>query len=184
MLSKYLFLYGFGFFRSEKLKEGRKINAKKILISVFGVLMLSGLLATTVNAAIWPNLPSTVVQLTVVDDTTSYFDSTLSSIPAGFDVTNGEYPGWCIDRSTTMTRDTAHDVVLYSSLDPPAEVGIDLATFNKINYILNHKQGDMMDIQDAIWYFTDNYTPPGGFSTAAQAMIDGLSRRISTERAG
>jgi hypothetical protein len=131
--------------------------------------MLSGLLATTVNAAIWPNLPSTVVQLTVEDDTTSYFISTLSSVPAGFDVDNGVYPGWCVDRSTTMVRSSPHDVILYSSISPPV-----LGTINwvAINYILNHKQGVMMDVQNAIWHFTDDYTPPGGYSSASQAMID------------
>jgi hypothetical protein len=132
--------------------------------------MLSGLLATTVNAAIWPNLPSTVVQLTVVDDTTSYFDSTLSGVPAGFDVDNGVYPGWCIDRSTTMIRSSPHDVILYSSLSPTAAAmsGID---FDKINYILNNKQGSMMDVQQAIWFFTGEFAYID-LSTDGKAMVD------------
>jgi hypothetical protein len=131
--------------------------------------MLSGLLATTVNAAVWPNLPSTVVQLTVDDGTTSYFISTLSSVPAGFDVDNGVYPGWCIDRSTTMTRLSPHDVILYSSLSPPGVLsGID---FDKINYVLNNKQGSMMDIQEAIWYFTGEFAY-GDLSTDGKAMVD------------
>ena len=131
--------------------------------------MLSGLLATTVNAAIWPNLPSTVVQLTVEDGTTSYFISTLSSVPAGFDVDDGVYPGWCIDRSTTMIRSSPHDVILYSSLSPPAALsGID---FDKINYILNNKQGSMMDVQQAIWFFTGEFAY-GDLSTDGKAMVD------------
>jgi hypothetical protein len=146
------------------------MNTKHIAIMMLASLMLSGTLFATVKAAPWPSLPSTQVQLTVVDGTVSYFMSTLSGVPAGFDVHNGVYPGWCVDRSVVMIRSVSHNVILYSSLSPPSVVsGINWVA---INYILNHKQGDMMDVQNAIWHFTDNYTPPGGFSAAAQAMID------------
>jgi hypothetical protein len=150
------------------LKRRRKgMNAKKIATILLGFLMLSGVFVIAANAAPWPSLPSTTVQLTVVDGTTSYFVSTLSGVPSGFDVHNGVYPGWCVDRSTTMTRNAPHNVILYSSLaPPPALVGID---WLKINYILNHKQGSMMDVQEAIWYFTDALSP---ISPAAQAMVD------------
>jgi hypothetical protein len=145
-----------------------RLKMKKLIYTILGFLMFSGLLMNTVGAA-WPNLPSTTVQLTVVDDTTSYFDSTLSGVGAGFDVMNGVYPGWCVDRTVTMERGVSHNVKLYSSVPPTVLTGIN---WNAINYILNHKQGDIMDVQNAIWYFTDSYTPAGGFSTAAQAMID------------
>jgi len=65
---------------------------KKLVLLTLGFLMFSGVLMNIVAAA-WPNLPSTAVQLTVVDGTTSYFISTLSGVPAGFDVHNGVYPG-------------------------------------------------------------------------------------------
>ena len=125
---------------------------------------------TTVAVNAWPSLPSIQIQLTVVDGTESYFMSTLSGVPAGFDVYDGVYPGWCVDRSVTMVRNVSHNVKLYSSLSPP--VALSSINWIAINYILNHKQGTMMDIQNAIWHFTDNYTPPGGFSADAQAMID------------
>jgi hypothetical protein len=145
------------------------VKTKKIAITLLGFLMLSGVIATTVNAAPWPNLPATQVQLTVVDGTASYFISTLSGVPSGFDVHNGVYPGWCVDRTTNMIRSVPHNVVLYSSLDPPAALsGID---WLKINYILNHKQGSMDDVQEAIWYFTGDL----GFSeisSTAQSMVN------------
>jgi len=145
------------------------MNSKKIVITLLGFLMLSGVLATTANATPWPNLSSTQVQLTVTDGTTSYFISTLSGVPLGFDVHNGVYPGWCVDRSTTMTRSVPHSVVLYSSLTPPA--ALSSIDWLKINYILNHKQGSMMDVQEAIWYFTGDlgYSE---ISTPAQSMVN------------
>lgn len=139
------------------------MKATRIAIASLLLLMLSSVvLLATVKAASWPMLPTTQVQLTVVDGTTSYWVSTLSGVPAGFDVHNGAYPGWCTDRSTNMTRSVSHNVVLYSSLAPPPTVsGINWVA---INYILNHKQGSMMDVQQAIWHLTgwwnfENLTP-------------------------
>ncbi len=121
------------------------------------------------KADTWPKLPSTTVQLTAVDGVDAYFLVTLSGVPTGFDVDNGAYDGWCVDRTVTMVRGEAHDVNLYSTISPPVLTSINWIA---INYILNHKQGTMMDVQNAIWHFTDNYTPPGGYSAASQEMID------------
>jgi len=144
------------------------MKTKYMAIVILALLMLSSAtLLAPAKAAPWPNLPSDPVQLTVADGTTSYFISTLSGVPPGFDVMNAVYPGWCVDRSVTMTRNVPHDVKLYSSLTPPPEVsGINWIA---INYILNHKQGGMMDVQEAIWHFTDAFSP---ISPTAQAMVD------------
>jgi hypothetical protein len=76
-------------------------------------------------------------------------------------VANGTYPGWCVDVRTEMARSPAiHAVFLYSSLNPPGELAGE--KWDMVNYILNHKQGNTQDIQQAIWYFIHmdgNYTP-------------------------
>lgn len=147
--------------------EERKVKTKLIAIMILASLMLStGTLLATANAVTWPKLPTQLVQLTVVDGTISYFTSTLSGVPAGFDVENGVYLGWCVDRSVTMVRSVAHEVRLYSSISPPVLTGINWIA---VNYILNHKQGDMMDVQEAIWHFTSALSP---ISATAQLMVD------------
>jgi hypothetical protein len=152
------------------------MKTKHIAIVILALLMLSSFaLVTTVKApATWPNLPLTTVQLTVVNGTTSYLVSTLSGVPAGFDVHNGAYPGWCVDRSVTMIRSVSHNVTLYSSLSPPSA----LSSINwiAINYILNHKQGAMMDVQQAIWHFTNAFSPISG---TAQAMVNAANAHPS-----
>jgi hypothetical protein len=146
----------------------------RIGIVTLALLMLSSIALANVKGAAWPNLPSTMVQLTAVDGTTSYFMSTLSGVPAGFDVQNETYPGWCIDRSVTMIRGVPHNVLLYSSLSPPPALsGINWIA---INYILNHKQGTMMDVQEAIWHFTDALSSIG---PTAQAMVDAANANPS-----
>ena len=120
-----------------------------------------------------PLVPSTNITLTVVNGTSSYYTSTLSGVPAGFVIQNGVYMGWCADRSTVMVRSVPHSVELFSSLSNSLPSSINNATvWHAVNYILNHKQGSMQQIQDAIWYFApDNFAPPTS-ETNAWAMIN------------
>jgi len=151
------------------------MKTKYVAIATFALLMFSNAtLLANVRASSWPNLPSDPVQLAVVDGTTTYFVTTLSGVPAGFDVHNGVYAGWCVDRSVIMIRSVSHNVILYSSLSPPPVVGG--INWIAINYILNHKQGDMMDVQEAIWHFTDAFSP---ISPTAQAMVDAANANPS-----
>ena len=99
------------------------------------------------------DLPSAFVRIEVSDGAQSYFDTLLSEVPSGYDVTNATYHGWCVDVRTEMARSPAtHAVFLYSSTSPPGELAGE--AWDMVNYILNHKQGDVQDIQQAIWYFT------------------------------
>jgi len=145
------------------------MKLKSLSISLATIAVLSGLLLTTAAAVTFPNLPSTPVKMNVADGTVSYFVITLSNVPAGYDVTNGEYPGWCLDRGHDMSRSVLLDVTLYSSLSPPAP--LDTKPWNEINYILNNKQGTMDDVQMAIWHFM-GWWSYGVLSPAAKAMVD------------
>jgi hypothetical protein len=139
----------------------------------FAVLMaLSSILVNPVTATnLDLNLPSTIVRMEVSNGTVSYFETTLSEVPLGYDVTNGTYVGWCVDQTAEMERSPAtHAVKLYSSINPPGELAGE--KWDMVNYILNHKQGDAKDIQQAIWYFihiNGNYTPT---STVAWTIVN------------
>jgi len=132
--------------------------AKSILIFVaISVILVAP--ASAIDGAL--NLPSTIVDIEVSDGTQSYFDTLLSEVPSGYDVTNATYLGWCVDSRATMSRSPAtHEVRLFSSIDPPAELADQ--KWDMVNYILNHKRGVIADVQQAIWYFIifdGNYTP-------------------------
>jgi hypothetical protein len=168
------------------------MKTKTIVITVISVLMLSGILMTSAIAADpFPNLPPTPVTITQGPLTiyTYPFDSTLSGVPAGYDVANGVYVGWCVDLVGIVTRGgPGYEVMLYSSLTPPAEVAS--IPWDMINYIINNKQGTGTDVQEAIWYFVNGgawptlaelpgwpfATPP---SAAASAMVaDALANGV------
>ena len=117
--------------------------------------------------------PSILATMNVVNGTVSYFDTTLSDVPEGYDVSNGTYLGWCVDRTSGMSRETPIQVSLYSSLSPPGI--LENENWTLVNYVLNHKQGAAEDIQNATWYFINlvNYTySPPLEETYAWAMIN------------
>ncbi|KON33150.1 MAG: hypothetical protein AC479_05560 [miscellaneous Crenarchaeota group-6 archaeon AD8-1] len=150
------------------------MRRKTVTLTALMIGMMLTIGISSVNAAPFPNLPPGLVTLQVADDTNSYFISTLSAVPAGYDVADGSYPGWCVDMRTDIPREEDILVTLYSSLTPP----LDLASerWDMVNYILNNKEGlEMMDIQRAIWYFVKmdgvgwwNGSPGAG----AQAIVD------------
>jgi hypothetical protein len=124
----------------------------KLLLYILMVFVVSpGMFLSTAKASTAPKLPSVAVTMTVVNGTASYYVASLSNVPLGYDVANGVYTDWCVDRRYTTVRGSNIQVVLYSSVAPPANLSSQ--RWDKVNYILNHKQGGMMDIQNAIWYF-------------------------------
>jgi len=155
------------------------MKTKNLLVALLSVLMFSGVLITTALALPFPNLPSTEVTLNNTNLTKwDYpFVSQLSNVPGGYDVSNGTYTGWCIDLVGIAIRGADYQVLLNSSLSPPAKFAS--IPWDMINYILNHKQGTGTDISQAIWYFvnanawpTIPYYPfPQPPTFAAQAMV-------------
>ena len=115
-------------------------------------------------------LPTELVTMNAQLDTGSYFRMTLSAIPEGFDVTNGVYLGWCIQNTVKMTCNVNHTVRLYSSYDPDMPVYFLNDNWDKINYVINFKQGDEKSIQNVIWFYICNLPYPGNDSDAV-AMI-------------
>lgn len=117
------------------------------------------------------NLPSNLVTMEVFNGTETFFATHLSNIPSGYDVANGTYPSWCVDRTAQMALSPAiHEIVLYSSTNPPGKLASQ--KWDMVNYILNHKQGEMTDVQEAIWYFINmvgNYSPS---SATAMAIVN------------
>ncbi len=117
-------------------------------------------------------LPEDIVFIEVTDGTDSYFNTNLTGVPDGYSVSNGVYSGWCVDVRTEMLRSPAvHGVKLYSSLAAPGELADE--RWDMVNYVLNHKQGIAMDVQEAVWYFVhmdgDGYTPT---RESAWAMVN------------
>jgi hypothetical protein len=123
--------------------------------------------------------PNIIITMEAQNGTSSYFNTTLTNVPSGYDVNNTTYPGWCVDTTAQMSRSPAtHQIILYSSLNPPNGT-LANQRWDAVNYILNHKQGTLTDIQHAIWYFIDfdniTVTPLMNQTTAWAIINDTLA---------
>lgn len=117
------------------------------------------------------NLPSDPVTFYVDGSINTFYEVNLSNVPSGHSVSNGLYPAWCIDyfHETSPTGFFQQGVLLSSlSTNLPAHLASD--SWDLINYILNHKQGNRDDIQLAMWYFTDGVN--WGLTPTATAIIN------------
>lgn len=116
------------------------------------------------------NLPNTPVGATYAHPgTTSFFDIVLFGTGAGFDVTDGfAYTGWCIEDNLNANTSP---VRLYSSYDPALPGNLGSVPWDRLNYILNHKQGTAEDVQAALWSLTlGSFSYP--VTPAAVAMLN------------
>jgi hypothetical protein len=133
---------------------------------LFSLLVVAGVLAAgTLNL---PAYPVTALYGPWPQGTNSTMDVTLSGVGAGFDVTDGVYAGWCIQ---DHVLGGANQVTLYSSDDPNMPADALVLPWNKINYVLNHKQGDKFDVQTAIWLLLGEQNPDFGPKPLADAMV-------------
>jgi hypothetical protein len=132
-----------------------------------------------------PPLPpsDTIVQMRVYTASASYITTHLYNVPDApdgedpYEVWDGQWPGWCADEYHTIYIGSLYNANLLSSYDfaswplaAQTDPRLD-RPWDKINYIINHKQGNAVDVQDAIWYFTDG-TEPAITKLDAWAMID------------
>ena len=150
----------------------------------FVVLSLTVLLAPMlVQATPLLNLPAYPVTANQnpFTATQSLLTIVLTGVGTGWDVQDYvPYLGWCAEREDTsyVLGDTV--VRLYASLDPntPSQGNLALPgsmvsnNWPKINYMLNHKQGTVDDVQYVIWYYVNGGSVNGLSPTAAtSAMI-------------
>jgi uncharacterized repeat protein (TIGR02543 family) len=124
-----------------------------------------------VNCSLVIKLPANLVTLMVQHTSTnSYFNSTLSDVPLGYDISNGSYLGWCIDLSHSIADNTFYQVYLYSSYNKSMPSYLWHNNLSKVNYILNNKQGSTWQVQKAIWYILD--FGDSGLNSDGWAMIN------------
>ena len=132
----------------------------------------------------YPRLPKQPVTATVswYENLPDIIDimAILSNVPSGYDVVDGVYTGWCVDKLGIYVY--SDDLVyLYSSLNVPNVDQLDMRDWNRINYVLNNVApgATSADIQQAIWAFETigggAYTPtrPLALAMVADALANG-----------
>jgi hypothetical protein len=121
-----------------------------------GVVFAAGILSL-------PPGPVTVLQENWAKAPNSTLDITLTGVPEGYDVTDGKYPGWCIedngqedvDGLVTLLDSTDTEELMCGDNNYPGY------PWDKVNYLLNNQGGTIKEVQAALWLLTDTYN--GGF---------------------
>jgi hypothetical protein len=122
------------------------MKSKTIVAVILTIaLIASMLMVATVSAAC--NLPSDPVTVTVGPPVPP-LAITLSDVPAGYDVTNGVYTGYCTELGIPLVSPITATLECTDNLGSP---------WNEINYLLN-TYPDSLDLQLAIWRLL-GYTP-------------------------
>lgn len=107
------------------------------------------------------------------DDSTINIE--LSGVPDGYDVMNGAYPGWCVEDNFQPDY-SGPGVLLLDSTDSEelicGENGYPGYPWDKINYLLNNKDGSIESIQVALWLLTGTYSGTFTITSEALAMVD------------
>ncbi len=160
----------------------KNVSIKKAVVLEIAVILVSIAFIPVVNAqncSLIIRLPANPVTM-VVDKTASnsYFDTTLSNVPSGYDVSNGDYLGWCIDLDHNIANNTSYQVYLYSSYNTSMPSYLWHNNLSKVNYILNNKQGSWQQVQNAMWYlldFGDNGLNSDGWAMVNDAIANGSS---------
>jgi hypothetical protein len=137
------------------------------------LLAAAALLAVNINTKAAITLPGTPVCFTSSGvypaGSFSYLDLTLSGVPGGFSVGNNTYPGWCVEAfNFDFTTGLQYcGATLRLSTDPGLPSHLQSIPWGIVNYILNNKQGNPDDVQNAIWWFTDGWVVTPGEITGA-----------------
>ena len=114
---------------------------------------------------------------------TFYPNNAAKNVYWDIDVTSGsaliptanDYVGWCADMGVSIGEGT-HTFDVFSSLDPSSlPPAIEDQNWDKINWVINHKDGaDWKTVQAVIWHYL-------GKSAPFHSSIDGWSETKYTE---
>ncbi|RNI11992.1 SdrD B-like domain-containing protein, partial [Methanohalophilus portucalensis] len=167
-----------------------KIKLIVLVAIIFAIISIATAENTEAEECCPVEIPSAIITVeakTIPGSNGNYFDIQLSDVPAGYDISNGTWTGWCTDSEVFITPETSYDSNVYcsenSSMPPYAN---DDEQWDKVNYVINrYREGaydsqlsstskaDWKEVQAAIWNLTD--TDPeykGFFTTESQYIIN------------
>jgi hypothetical protein len=135
---------------------------QKTTLAVFALLCIAAL--TGIASAALPDTATAKIDALTSWTGSSYWDVDVTGITGISDEINaGDYDwlGWCVDAQTTITEGT-HTFTVFDSRNPGSLPSTYQSfQWNKINYVLNNKNGaSMKAIQAALWHY-DGGIPAG-----------------------
>jgi len=154
----------------------------------FGLLLASAALMAQTPVFDLPVPPANigVTGMILNPDGNSYVGVTLSGVPAGLDIVNGTYDGWCIDFFGTLAAANASTYNSYGGVmgNPNPALPLNVlqngqTAWNEVNWLINNKTGLNNDspgstpseVQDAIWTLLDPYYPAAFNDAVSNTLV-------------
>ena len=121
-----------------------------------------------------PNLPpDPVVVIHTQPGATSLFDIWFWGTGVGYDIeTNDTLPGWCIEDVPLPNVQDPGRVTLYCSYDDALPGNLGDLPIDQINYMLNNRIGEPMEVQVAIWLLLGYSEPSKPATENSYAMLE------------
>lgn len=124
------------------------------------VMLLTLFMATAAYAGPGLNLPASADVCLTYPGATSYWSVTFQNIPAGYDIKNLNYPGWCADAEHTIGTG-CQTCDLYSIQDDVLPAYAQDEDWDLITYMVNEYRAGTWscatkyEIQYLVWYFLE-----------------------------
>lgn len=129
--------------------------------------MADGAMPLSIAPDFCPNLPNyPVVVIHHQPGADALFAVWFWGITSGYDIATGDIlPGWCVEDVPIPNVQDPGTVMLYCSYDDALPGNLSDLPIDKLNYLINHKIGERLEIQSAIWLLL-GYDPPSIPATA------------------
>ncbi|RNI15977.1 VPXXXP-CTERM sorting domain-containing protein [Methanohalophilus sp. RSK] len=166
-----------------------KIKLIILVAILFAIISIATAENTEAEECCPVEIPSAIITVEanpVPGSNGNYFDLQLSDVPAGYDISNGTWTGWCADSRVFITPEILYDTNIYCSENSSMpDYTNDDEQWDKVNYVINRYRDGAYDsqfssttnnwkeVQAAIWNLTDtNPNYQGYFTTASQYIIN------------
>ena len=104
-----------------------------------------------------PKIPGGPVHMFIRQGQRSRFELFFLDLKYEYDLVDFQfYKAWCLQKERKIRRNAIHEVRLFNCYDPNLPPEFKKMDWNRINYIINHKEGPKSVIQEAVWHFSDN----------------------------
>lgn len=111
-------------------------------------------------AAYSPKIPDHPVTAFIKRGNHSRFEIFFLDLKNDYDLVDFEYyKAWCLAKNKKLKKNVLHNVRLYNSDSPDLPAEFRHVNWNQVNYILNHKRGPSLAVQEAVWHLIDDDVP-------------------------
>lgn len=116
-------------------------------------------------------VPDGPIEMFIRDGADSRFEVYFIDVKYGYDLVDFEsYNAWCLEEGKPIRRNALHKIKLYNAYDPELPAKFRNMDWNRINYVINHKQGAKTDVQMAVWHYAGTLKKP--LSPVASKIVE------------